>query len=59
MLIGGVTWSLGGAAADLAYRGIVAAPGTVPFVVAVAIAGAAMRSVGWYVVTLVVPRPLP
>lgn len=52
MLAGGVFWSLGSAAADLAYHGIVAAPGSVGGASALAISGSAGRSVGWYLITL-------
>jgi signal transduction histidine kinase len=52
MLAGGVFWSLGGAAADLAYHGIVADPGSVTAASALAVGGAAGRSVGWYLVTI-------
>jgi len=59
MLVGGVLWSLGGAGADLAHHGVIAAPGSVPAVAAFAVGGSAVRSVGWYVVTLVVPAVFP
>ncbi|HUR22636.1 MAG TPA: histidine kinase, partial [Acidimicrobiales bacterium] len=59
MLVGGVLWSLGGAGADLAYHGIVASPGSVPDVSLFAVAGSALRSVGWYSITLVVPAAFP
>jgi signal transduction histidine kinase len=59
MLVGGVLWSLGGGGADLAHHGIVSVPGSVPAVAAFAIGGSALRSVGWYVVTLVVPATFP
>jgi signal transduction histidine kinase len=52
MLVGGVFWSLGGAAADLAYHGIVGSPGSIEGASALAIAGSAGRSVGWYLITL-------
>lgn len=52
MLLGGAFWSVGNAGADLAYRGIVASPGSVRLVSAVAVAGAVARAIGWYLVTV-------
>ena len=65
MLLGAALSALGGAGADLAHHGIVSRPGSVPAVAVFAVAGSAVRSVGWYVLTLGVPlvfpdgRPLP
>ena len=59
MLAGGVMWSLGNAGADLAYRGIVVAPGSVPLVSAVADLGQAARGLGWYLVTVGLPVLFP
>jgi len=59
MLIAGATWALGGAGVDLAHHGIVTDPGTVPGASAYAVLGAAIRAVGWYVVTLAVPAYFP
>lgn len=59
MLVGGVLWSLGSAGTDLAYHGIVASPGSVRGVAFFAVAGSAVRSVGWYSITLVVPAAFP
>ncbi len=59
MLAGGVTWSLGSASVDLAHHGIVTAPGSVPGASALAVAGAGVRAVGWYLETLAVPMYFP
>jgi hypothetical protein len=59
MVAGGALWAVGLAALDVAYRGIVAAPGSVPFVSAWALGGASMRSVGWYLLTIGVPMVFP
>ena len=59
MLGGGVFWSAGGAAVDLAHHGIVASPGTVPDATALAIGGSAARSIGWYLITIAVPVLFP
>jgi len=59
MLAGGVTWSLGSASVDLAHHGIVTAPGSVPGASALAVVGAGVRAVGWYLETLAVPMYFP
>lgn len=59
MLAAGATWALGSAAVDLSFHGIVTAPGSVPAASAFAVAGSAVRSVGWYLVTLAVPAYFP
>ena len=59
MLAGGTLWSLGQAGCDLAYLGIVARPGSVPAVAVCAIAGSAIRGLGWYTVTIGVPMVFP
>jgi signal transduction histidine kinase len=59
LLAGGVAWADGSAFVDLAHHGIVASPGSVPGATALAIAGSAVRSVGWYVITLAVPIVFP
>jgi hypothetical protein len=59
MVAGGALWAVGLAALDVAYRGIVAAPGSVPFVSAWALGGAAMRNLGWYLLTIGVPMVFP
>src|SRR4051812_19677085 len=47
MLAGSLLWSVGNAATDLAYLGIVADPGRVPGASAEAVAGPAGRGGGW------------
>ena len=59
MLAGGLLWSLGGAAVDLAVHGIVTDPGSVPGEAAFAVTGSALRGLGWMTVTLVVPALFP
>jgi signal transduction histidine kinase len=59
MLAGGVMWAVGNASVDVAHRGIVASPGSVPGTTAWALAGASLRNVGWYAVTLGVPILFP
>jgi signal transduction histidine kinase len=59
MLAGSLLWSVGNAATDLAYLGIVADPGRVPGASAEAVAGSAVRAAGWYVLTLAVPLVFP
>jgi signal transduction histidine kinase len=59
LLAAGATWALGGGGADLAEHGIVADPGSVPAVAVFALVGAALRSVGWYLLTLVMPAYFP
>jgi hypothetical protein len=59
MVAGGALWAVGLAALDVAYRGIVAAPGSVPAVSVWALGGASMRNVGWYLLTIGVPMVFP
>lgn len=59
MLAAGTTWALGGAGVAMAQHGIVDAPGSVENVAAYAVVGSAVRAVGWYLVTLVVPAYFP
>lgn len=59
MLAAGALWGLGSAGTDIAHHGIVVAPGSVPGVSVYAIAGAAVRSVGWYLATLGVSAYFP
>jgi signal transduction histidine kinase len=59
MLAGGALWSLGGASVDLAFHGIVPAPGSVTGASAYAVGGSAARSVGWYLITILVPVLFP
>jgi signal transduction histidine kinase len=59
LLAGGVMWGLGNAGTDLAYRGLVAAPGTVPGTAVWAVAGSVVRGLGWWVLVLGVPVLFP
>ncbi len=59
MLAAGATWALGNAGTDIAHHGLVADPGSVVGVSTFAIGGAAVRSIGWYLVTLAVPTYFP
>jgi len=59
MLVGAALSALGGVGADLAHHGIVTRPDSVPAVAVWAVAGSALRSVGWYVLTLGVPLIFP
>ena len=59
MLLGAALSAVGGAGADMAYHGIVGAPGSVAGVAVFAIAGSALRSVGWYLLTLALPLLFP
>ena len=59
MLAGSTCWSLGEAACDLAYLGIVARPGSVPLTALWANAGSGVRAIGWFVVTIAVPLVFP
>jgi len=59
MVAGGALWAVGLAALDVAYRGIVAAPGSVPAASVWALGGASMRNVGWYLLTIGVPMLFP
>jgi signal transduction histidine kinase len=59
MLAGGVTWSLGSASVDLAHHGIVTDPGSLRGASALAVLGAGVRAVGWYLETLAVPMYFP
>jgi signal transduction histidine kinase len=59
MLGGAVLWAVGNAGTDLAYRGLVAAPGSIPGASAWAVAGSALRAAGWVVVTIGIPLMFP
>jgi signal transduction histidine kinase len=59
MLAGALLWALGNASVDAAVRGIVADPGSVPAASALAIAGSATRSLGWFVATVGVALHFP
>jgi signal transduction histidine kinase len=59
LLAGGVMWAVGNAGADLAYRGVAAAPHSVPAVAAWGVAGSAIRGTGWYLVVIAIPVVFP
>ena len=59
LLAGGVAWSLGSAGTDLAQRGIVDAPGSVPYVSLWAVGGSSLRAVGWFCATTGVAMLFP
>ncbi len=59
MLLGATFWAVGSAGADLAVRGLVTAPGSVPGVAAWAIVGSALRGAGWYLVVIGVAMVFP
>jgi hypothetical protein len=59
MVAGGALWAVGLAALDIAYRGIVTAPGSVPAAAVWALGGASMRNLGWYLLTIGVPMVFP
>ena len=59
MLSGGCLWSLGSAAVDLAIHGIVTDVGSVAGASTLAVAGSAMRGVGWLIVIAGVPMAFP
>jgi signal transduction histidine kinase len=59
ILGGGVMWAVGDAGADLAYRGVVVAPHSIPAVAAWGVAGSVIRGTGWYLVVLVMPVVFP
>ena len=59
MLAGAAAWALGNGAVDVAYRGLVAAPGVVPAASAWAVAGSAVRGLGWSLVTVGVAMVFP
>lgn len=59
MLTGGCLWAVGEAAVDLATRGIVTDVGSVPGASAFAVAGSAIRGVGWLIVVAGVPMVFP
>lgn len=59
MLVGAVLSTLGNAGAALAHHAIVVAPGSLPVPSAFAVAGQSCRSLGWSLLTLVVPAVFP
>jgi signal transduction histidine kinase len=59
MLAGGVLSAVGGCLPELAYRGVVARPGSVPGLAAVVLSGAVARGLGWYTLTVALPVYYP
>jgi signal transduction histidine kinase len=59
MVAAAMAWGVGEGMFDLAVRGIVAAPGTVPGADWFAIAGSAVRAVGWGAAAVAVPVFFP
>ena len=59
MLAGASAWALGSAGVDAAYHGLVAAPGSVDAASARAVAGSAVRGLGWSLVTVGVAIVFP
>ena len=59
MLAGAVAWALGIAASDAAHHGIVVDPGSVPAASALAVAGSAVRALGWFIATVGVALVFP
>jgi signal transduction histidine kinase len=59
MLGAGVAWAIGNAGVDVAQHGIVAAPGSVPGATAYALAGAAVRAIGWWGLVIGLPMLFP
>src|SRR5579862_8622548 len=59
LLAGGVMWAVGNAGADLAYRGVVAAPHSIPAVAAWGVGGSAIRGTGWFLVVIAIPVVFP
>jgi signal transduction histidine kinase len=59
MLGAGVAWAVGNAGVDIAYHGIVVSPGSVPGAAAYALAGAAVRGIGWWGLVIGLPMLFP
>lgn len=59
LMLGGTMWALGNAGADLAYRGVVVAPGSIPAAAAWGIAGSVIRGTGWDIVVIAIPMVFP
>jgi hypothetical protein len=59
MVAAAMAWGVGEGMFDLAVRGIVAAPGTVPGADWLAIGGSAVRAVGWGAAAVAVPAFFP
>lgn len=58
-LIGGAVSAVGNGGVAIAHHGIVTAPGSVPVVSVFAVAGQSARSLGWYLLTLLLPLLFP
>jgi signal transduction histidine kinase len=59
LLVGAACWSLGSLGTGLAHHAVVAAPGSISGASFYAVAGAAVRSIGWYLLILGVPMYFP
>ena len=59
ILVGVALEALGNAGVDAAYRGIVAAPGSVPAASAWAVIGSSLRAIGFYLITVAVAVVFP
>ena len=59
MVAGAVMWAVGGTATDLAFRGIVSDPGSVPGASVWAVAGSAIRGAGWLLLLVGLPLVFP
>jgi signal transduction histidine kinase len=59
IMAAGVMWALGNAGTDVAYRGVVAAPHSIPAVAAWGVAGSVIRGTGWFLLVIAVPVVFP
>ena len=59
VVLAAAAWGLGEGGYDIGVRGIVTAPGSVAGAGAFAVAGAALRAIGWLAAALVVPVVFP
>ena len=59
VMAAGVMWALGNAGTDVAYRGVVVAPHSIPAVAAWGVAGSVVRGTGWFVLVIAVPVAFP
>jgi signal transduction histidine kinase len=59
LLAGAIAWGVGDGLYEWAYRGIVAAPGSVAGASGLAVAGFTVRGLGWLVIALAVPALFP
>jgi signal transduction histidine kinase len=59
MALAAAVWGAGEGSFDMAVRGIVTAPGTVPGAGALAVAGASLRAVGWFGAAVLLPVSFP